>query len=74
MSEEARKKLNYTIACINEFARRKCIHQSVAFLYLYQHMGIAFLSDFYSVEHTLSIEDALDDLEIICRQNGGQMA
>lgn len=37
VSKESRKRLNYTVACVNEFARRKHIHPSEAFLYLYQH-------------------------------------
>ena len=71
MSEAARNRINYTVACINEFARRKRIHPSEAFLYLYQYQGISFLSDCYDIEHTLSLDDAIDDLETICRKNGG---
>lgn len=74
VSEESRKRLNYTVACVNEFARRKHIHPSEAFLYLYQHQGISFLSDCYDIEHTLSLEDALDDLETICHKHGGMLS
>ncbi|MDD3334651.1 MAG: DUF3791 domain-containing protein [Eubacteriales bacterium] len=68
-----RKQINYTVACVNGFAERKHIHPSEAFLYLYQHDGISFLRDCYDIEHTLFIDDALDDLEIICRQHGGAL-
>lgn len=74
MPETPRKRVNYTVACVNEFAKRKRIHPSEAFLYLSQYQGIAFLSDCYDSEHTLSIEDALDDLDIICRRNGGKLS
>ena len=30
-----------------------------------------FLKEFYDVEHTLSFEEVLDDLTVICRRNGG---
>ncbi|MDO5436205.1 MAG: DUF3791 domain-containing protein [Clostridia bacterium] len=73
MSELTRKTVNYTVACVNEFARRKQIHPRTAFFYLYQYQGLKFLEEFYEVEHTLSIEDALDDLENICHQNGGRL-
>ena len=53
MSETARKKLNYTIACIHEFARLKQITKQAAFEYLDQYKGINFLSDHYEIEHTL---------------------
>ncbi len=74
MSEQARKQLNYTIACIHEFARKNRMSQQAAFQYLHKYRGIAFLSEFYDVEHTLSLDDALDDMERICRQNGGKLS
>ncbi|MBQ7183049.1 MAG: DUF3791 domain-containing protein [Clostridia bacterium] len=74
MSETARKKLNYTIACIHEFARLKQITKQAAFEYLDQYKGINFLSDHYEIEHTLSMQDAMNDLEMICRNNGGSLS
>ena len=74
MSETARKQLNYTITCIHEFARKKKMTKQAAFLYLDQHKGISFLSEHYEIEHTLSMEDALSDLETICRNNGGTLS
>lgn len=73
MSEMTRKMLNYTIACVNEFAHRKQMTNRAAFLYLYHYQGLKFLEEFYDIEHTLSMEDALDDLENICHQNGGKL-
>ena len=71
MSEQTRKQVNYTVACIHEFARRKEISQKDAFLFLQKYRGISFLNEFYDVEHTLSMNDAMDDLESVCRTNGG---
>lgn len=73
MSELTKKTINYTVACVNEFAHRKQIPPRAAFFYLYQYQGLKFLEEFYEIEHTLSMEDALDDLENICRQNGGKL-
>ena len=73
MSETTRKTVDYAVACVNEFARRKGMTSRAAFLYLYQYQGLKFLQEFYDVEHTLSMEDALDDLENICHQNGGKL-
>lgn len=73
MSEEKRKQINYTVVCVNEFARKKAITSKVAFLYLYQHKGIEFLQENYDIEHTLSLEDAIEDMEIICEKNGGSL-
>ena len=74
MSEQTRKQVNYTVACIHEFARRKKISQRDAFLFLHQYRGISFLTEFYDVEHTLSMEDAMEDLEMVCRKNGGVLS
>lgn len=73
MSETTRKMVDYTVACVSEFAHRKKMTTRAAFLYLYQYQGLKFLEEFYDVEHTLSMEDALDDLENICHQNGGKL-
>ena len=74
MSETTRKQLNYTIACIHEFADRYQMSKQAAFQYLKKYQGIEFLIEFYDVEHTLSIDDALDDMALICRQNGGTLS
>lgn len=74
MSDLTRNTIRYSVACVNLFARRKHLTGREAFLYLYQYKGLQFLEEFYDVEHTLSFEDVLDDLEIICRQNGGALA
>lgn len=63
--------LNYIVVCISEFASRYEIHMRDAYIYLKQYKGIEFLKEFYDVEHTLSFEDVLDDLAVICRKNGG---
>lgn len=74
MSELTQKQLNYTIACIHEFARKKRMSQRDAYLYLQKYQGLSFLMDCYEAEHTLSMEDALDDMEAVCRRNGGTLA
>ncbi|WP_290449700.1 DUF3791 domain-containing protein [uncultured Muribaculum sp.] len=35
--------------------------------------GIDFLLDCYAAEHTLSIDDAVSDLQIICQREGGKI-
>lgn len=71
MSEIQKKQINYSVVCVNEFAIRHSLKVKDAFQYLYKFGGIKFLKENYDIEHTLSIEDALDDLAIICRKNGG---
>ena len=73
MSERTRKQLNYTIACIHDFARKNGMTQRDAYLYLNKYQGLSFLIDCYEAEHTLSIEDALEDMKTVCRRNGGSL-
>lgn len=73
MPDILRKQIDYTVVCVNEFARKKSIHPRVAFLYLYHYKGIHFLKENYEIEHTLSLDDAIEDLDIICTNNGGTL-
>lgn len=68
---ELKKIINYTVLYVNEFAEKFHITPKEAFYYLYEYKGIEFIKEFYNVEHTLSIDDAVDDLTLICRNNGG---
>ena len=73
VGRDLRSRIAYTTACVSEFARRKNIAAQTAYIYMADHGGIQFLKDHYDIEHTLSFEDAIDDLEAICAQNGGEL-
>lgn len=73
MAKEEVNVLNYIIVCISEFASRYGIHMKDAYLYLTKYKGIEFLKEFYDVEHTLSFDDAIDDVSSVCRRNGGMI-
>lgn len=73
MSEE-RKKINYTVACISEFAHRYNLTIKEAFQFLFEYKAIEFLKENYDIEHTLSFDDAIDDMLMICEKNGGVLA
>ena len=45
-----------------------------AYQYLRQYKGLDFLTKHYGVEHTQSIEDAVEDIAIICNRHGGALA
>lgn len=68
---ELKKRINYMVVCVNEFADRYRMTPKEAFNYLHAHDGISFIKENYDIEHTLSIEDAIDDLAVVCRNNGG---
>lgn len=73
MSDLEKNQIRYTVACINEFAENKSLSSSQAFFYLLEHKALDFLSEFYDVEHTLSFEDAVSDMTLICQKNGGKI-
>ena len=67
------KQVSWTIAAISEFAKAKALSVKQAFNYLSLFKGIDFLQAHYEAEHTLSFDDAVEDLTAICQQNGGQI-
>ncbi len=71
MPKEERNLIDYIVVCISEFASRYGLAMKDAYTYLRDYQGIDFLQEFYDVEHTLSFDDAVDDLTVICRNNGG---
>ena len=74
MLTETRNVVDYIVVCVNEFARRYGLSRQEASQYLRRHNGIQFLRDFYDVEHTLSFDEAVEDLTTVCRRNGGTLA
>jgi hypothetical protein len=66
--------VHYYVMCIGEFARAKGISVKDAFNYLHAYQGVEFLIECYDAEHTLSLEDAVEDLTHVCRDNGGSLA
>lgn len=70
---EQKRKIGFTVACVNEFADKYGLTIKEAFQYLFRFEGIAFIKENYDIEHTLDFETILEDLEILCRKNGGTL-
>ena len=66
-------KIYYYTLCVSAFSEKKKMNKRDAFNYLYDHHGIKFLVDCYEAEHTLSLDDAVDDLTMVCKKNGGAL-
>lgn len=67
-------KIKYVVCCVGAFAAKFSLTNSQAYAYLRRFSGIDFLIDCYAAEHTLSIEDAVNDLTVICSKKGGKLA
>ena len=74
MDKEIRNKLPYIICVIRNFADKTELSTKQAYNYLKRYQGISFLDECYPAEHTLSIENAVDDLLVICKRNGGKLS
>ena len=71
MNEQQQNRVTYIIYCINAFAERYKLSAKQAFAYLQRFKGLVFLDECYETEHQLSLSDAVDDLSVICKRNGG---
>lgn len=68
---EQKKQIDYAVICVSEFAKKYNMKIKDAFQFLYQYKAIEFLKENYEIEHTLSLEDAVEDMLLICEKNGG---
>jgi len=65
------KTLSYVVLCIKKFADEFNLSLIEAYRYLETHGGLQFIINHYEIEHTLSINEAIEDMQAICRKNGG---
>nr|WP_300935725.1 DUF3791 domain-containing protein [uncultured Muribaculum sp.] len=65
--------IEYVMTAIIEFAKSHDLTIREASNYLNRFRGIEFLTEFYDVEHTLSFNDCVNDLTIVCQNNGGEI-
>ena len=68
------RKVSYIVAIISDFAERYGLTTPQAYRYLALYKGIDFLDEFYDVEHTLSFDDVVKDVALLCRNNGGALS
>lgn len=65
--------IEYIVTAITEFAKRNFLTVKEASNYLLRFKGIDFLERCYPAEHTLSINDWVDDITAVCKRNGGKI-
>lgn len=71
---ELKNRIEYIVVSVSEFAKRFNLTNQQAYAYLRRFTGIDFLNEFYEVEHTQSIESAVDDLQALCYKKGGRIS
>lgn len=71
LTKQRKNIINFMVVCVNEFASKFGLSEKEAFDYLQCYKGIAFIKDHYEIQHCLSMEDTIDDLVVVCKNNGG---
>jgi len=74
IADMSKYEIPFLTAAVQAFGQRFAMTRQAAFNYLHEHKGLAFLIEFYDVEHLQSMDETIDDLLIICQQNGGALA
>lgn len=72
--EEQHRQIEYMVTCIGDFAAQHAMTPAAAYAFLEKYKGLSFLIDCYDVEHTQSIQTAVDDMYEVCVRNGGRVA
>ena len=73
MYKQERNIVNYIVICINKIKKKCKITSKEAYLYLRDFKGIEFLKENYEAEHTIGLDDTIDDLKQVCINNGGNI-
>lgn len=70
-NNEIMDKIRYINMCITQFGKKFGMPSDMSFNYLKEHKALEFLDECYAAEHLLALDDAIDDMLIISRRNGG---
>ena len=74
MSQEHSNIIEYVVCVVGAFAHHFSLSNAKAYQYIKKFKGIDFLFRHYEAEHTLSINDAVEDVVIICSRHGGALS
>lgn len=70
---ELKDRIEYIVVCVSSFAERFKLSNTSAYAYLKRFSGIDFLQKHYGMEHTQSIDTAVEDLQLVCYNHGGKI-
>ena len=73
LDKKKNNQIEYLVTCIGAFAEKYNLAIPQAYSYLKRFTGIDFLIECYDIEHTLSIENAVEDLQQLCYNHGGKI-
>lgn len=70
---ELDNQIEYMVTCIGDFAAQHAMTPAVAYAFLKKYKRLSFWTDCCDVEHTQSIQSAVDDMTEVCIRNGGAL-
>ena len=70
---QTKKIISYIVLCIKNFSKEFDLSFIESYRYLENFGGLQFIIKHYEIEHTLSINDAIEDMQAVCRKNGGSI-
>ena len=73
MSKSMIDKIDYTVYCVNEFARANSLSYLDAFDYLDKYQVIDYITDFYVENSQQPMALMLQDMVECCRSRGGML-
>ena len=73
MSKRTLDIIEYTIALVNEFAKRFGLSETDSFRYIDRYNGMKLIEQCYGIMHTLSFADSVEGMASYCRRNGGTL-
>ena len=73
MSKRTLNIIEYTIALVNEFAKKFGLSEMDSFKYIDQHDGMKLIEQCYDIMHTLSFPDSVEGMASYCRRHGGSL-
>lgn len=65
--------IEYTIALVNEFAKKHSLTEEQAYRYIRNHKGLKFIENNYGIMHTLDFNEVVESLSLFCRKDGGAL-
>jgi len=74
MSREMTDEIEFTVACVNEFARKYGMMNAEALHYLDSFKGLDYVVSGYETARCQPLELTLEDMRNVCRRNGGVAA
>ncbi len=73
MSRLDKNILGFLVALVAEFAAHFNLSQDVAYNYIKDHHGLEYFFQHYNILHTLSFEENVEDLIMVCAHHGGTL-